>query len=133
MKTTLKRFARWVSIGGSFAHPKFGQTFALVAVARANGMQCITGYKGSMCFWHEIALAGTPAQMRKTDKQWEAAGHDVKTKKPGGAFGVSINRSPEVWVEHEMAKRLAHGCYGGACGQCDNRDPLMLPDKKGRK
>ena len=121
----LKRFARWVSIGGKCHHKKFGQTFALVAVARKHGMQLIVGFKPGMHFWHEIGLAGTPAAMKKTEAEWKRQGHEIKTKKPPGAFGFNLDREESKWYEFEMVKRIDHGCYGSACAKCDVVEPTQ--------
>lgn len=119
----IQRFARWVSIGGSLDHPKFGVLFALVAVARGNGMKCIVGFKPSMHFWYEIGLAGTATQMKATEEKWHTAGHKVKSRKPPGAFGFNLEAPESAWYEADMVKRLAHGCYGGSCPTCDGGTP----------
>lgn len=118
-RAVMKRFARWVSIGGKCENRRFGQTFALVAIARKNGMKCIIGFKPGMHFWHEIGLYGTPEQMRKTEAAWKSNGHEIKTKKPSGAFGFDVNCPEDQWYEPSMVMRLEHGCYGGVCATCE--------------
>lgn len=117
----MKRFSRWVSIGGKASHKRFGQTFALVAIARKIGMKCIAGFKPGMHFWHEIGLAGTREQMRLVEREWSSLGHEVKSRKPAAAFGFDLSIPEGRWAETEMAKRLEHGCYGDKCDLCDKK------------
>jgi len=76
----------------------------LVAVARRNGMQCITGYKPCLHVFGEIGLYGTRTQMKKTEQEWLAQGHKMKPRSFHAVFGVELDCSPEFWVERQLEK-----------------------------
>lgn len=98
-----KAFARYVGLGALNLQD-------LVTVARAHGMKVIQGYKPNMHFFYELALWGTPAQMKATEAVWSSAvkkheeGSESKagtilTKKPSAAFGVNLTLQREKWVD----------------------------------
>lgn len=73
----------------------------LCNVARKYGMLVIRAYKPDMHVCNEIALWGTPAQMKATEAEWEAAGNEKPDRGFKGMFGIeSAAKLPrEKWVD----------------------------------
>ena len=100
-----RAFARWVGLGAM----NLGE---LATVARAHGMQIIQGYKPDMHFFYELALWGTPKQMKATEANWSAAkkkhedgsvsqAGQILAKKPAATLGVNLQLPREKWVDKE--------------------------------
>ena len=103
----MRRFARWVSVVGNCDHAR-GQTFALVEIARSQGMLCIEGFKPGMHYWHEIGLFGTHAQMKAVEAAWLENGHEVRSKKPSGALGLNLTIPKQEWVDQPKGAASLH-------------------------
>ena len=93
-----QKFARYPDCFGELSLQE------LVAIARKNGMQCIDGYKPSMHAFNGIGLYGTRSQIKKTEEEWMAHGHEMKPRSFRAVFGVDLDRPSDEWTERELEK-----------------------------
>lgn len=76
----------------------------LVDVARSNGMECIDARRYGLCFFNQIALFGTPEAMRRTEKQWAAAGSPCEKRRPRFAFPALISLPRSEWLDTKLRR-----------------------------
>lgn len=102
-KQKARAYARYVGLGAL-------GTKELADAARTRGMKVIQAYKPGMHFFYELALWGTPDQMRETESVWSKAElrHEdgsvttagrIERRKPKAAFGVNLRLPREKWVD----------------------------------
>ncbi len=100
-KVRRKKFAKYTTCFGKL------DIRDLRKVAEKHGMLVIRGFKPNFCCWNSIALYGTSEQMAAVETEWKAAGHDTESRKPKGAWTVSVNGPRDEWasIEIQAAKK----------------------------
>jgi hypothetical protein len=125
MNAAKKKFARYPSCVGEL------DCQGLCDMARKNGMKIISACKPGMDLFSQIGLYGTAAQMEKTEREWTAAGNELKPAKFKSVFRVNLNIPEEDWEDTVTEWFRAHavevGSNGWQCKLAFNGGAVLAP------